>query len=171
GVAQYEMAAVMQEYTNNFSFCDPMVHFSTPYLLESISALEYYASAAMPLLTRMPYSWFYPKGWTGDEWKQLLFGRPFEKAEIIVGDYSYVRHYTPSMLPNKVVITDTIDDEGIGLLKKRGIRTIITTVPEIFKEHVDINVMHALFTAYLEKKPHEISENDYLEVIDKSGIQ
>ncbi|MEW6737217.1 MAG: hypothetical protein AB1489_38385, partial [Acidobacteriota bacterium] len=171
GVSYYEMATVLREYTDNFSFCDPLVHFSAPYLLDSINALEYYAAGAMPLLTRMPYSWFYPKGWNGDEWKPLLLGRPFEKAELIVGDYSYIRHYTPSMLPNKVVITDSIDDEGIAMLKKRGVRTIITTVPELFKQHTDINVLQALFTAYLEKRPQEISENDYLELIDQAGIQ
>src|SRR6185436_15605316 len=93
------------------------------------------------------------------------------KAEIIVGDYSYVRHYTPSQLKNKVVITDSIDDEGIGLLKKRGVRTIITTVPELFKQHVDTNVLHAICTAYLEKKPQERTENDYLDMIDRSGLQ
>ncbi|MBL8149164.1 MAG: dehydrogenase [Blastocatellia bacterium] len=172
GISQYEMAVVLQEYTNNLSFCDPMVHFSTPYLLESIGALEYYATAAMPVLTRFPYSWFYPKGWNGDEWKPLLLGKPFEKADIIVGDYTYIRHYTPSMLPNKIIITDSIDDEGIALLKKRGVRTIITTVPQIFKnQHIDINVLHAIFSAHLGKKPQEINENDYLSIIDKAHLE
>lgn len=170
GISYYEMASAIAEYTTNFSFCDPMVHFSTPYLLESMSALEYYAAASMPVLTRMPYSWFYPKGWTGDEWKPLLLNRPFERSEIIVGDYSYIRHYTPSMIPNKVVITDTIDEGGVALLKKRGVRTIITTVPELFKQRVDINVLQALFTAHLEKRPQEITENDYMELIDRSNI-
>jgi predicted amino acid dehydrogenase len=171
GIAQYEMATVMQEYTENFSFFDPVVHFSTPYLLESINALEYYATAAMPVLTRLPYSWFYPKGWNGDEWKPLLMGKPYEKAEIIVGDFSYVRHYTPSMLPNKVVITDSIDDAGIALLKKRGVRTVITTIPDYFKQRVDINVLHAIFAAHLEKKPADITENDYVSLIDEAGIE
>lgn len=171
GVAQYEMAQVMQEYTNNFSFCDPLIHFNTPYVLDSINALEYYAAASMPVLTRMPYSWFYPKGWDGDQWKPLLIGKPFEKAEIIIGDYTYIRHYTPSMLPNKIVVTDSVDEAGIALLKKRGVRTIVTTVPDLFKQRIDINVMHALFAAFLDKKPQEITENDYLEIIDKANIE
>lgn len=171
GIAQYEMAQVMQEYTNNFSFCDPLIHFNTPYVLDSINALEYYATASMPVLTRMPYSWFYPKGWDGDQWKPLLIGKPFEKAEIIIGDYTYIRHYTPSMLPNKIVVTDSVDEAGIALLKKRGVRTIVTTVPDLFKQRIDINVMHALFAAYLDKKPQEINENDYLEIIDKANIE
>lgn len=171
GIAQYEMATVMQEYTNNFSFCDPLIHFNTPYLLESVDALEYYAAGAMPVLTRLPYSWFYPKGWNGDEWKPLLMGKPFEKAELIVGDYSYIRHYTPSMLPNKIVMTDSVDEAGIALLRKRGVRTIINTVPDFFKQRVDINVLHAIFAAHVEKKPQDITENDYLELIDRSGME
>lgn len=172
GIAQYEMVQVMQEYTNNFSFCDPLIHFNTPYTLDSVNALEYYAAASMPVLTRMPYSWFYPKGWDGDQWKPLLLSKPFEKAEVIVGDYTYIRHYTPSMLPNKIVVTDSVDDAGIALLKKRGVRTIISTVPDLFKQQrIDINVMHALFAAYLEKKPQEISENDYLEIFDRASIE
>ncbi|MBL8195999.1 MAG: hypothetical protein JNM06_19565 [Blastocatellia bacterium] len=172
GIAQYEMVQVMQEYTNNFSFCDPLIHFNTPYTLDSVNALEYYAAASMPVLTRMPYSWFYPKGWDGDQWKPLLLSKPFEKAEVIVGDYTYIRHYTPSMLPNKIVVTDSVDDAAIALLKKRGVRTIISTVPDLFKQQrIDINVMHALFAAYLEKKPQEISENDYLEIFDRANIE
>ncbi|MFY9222877.1 MAG: dehydrogenase [Blastocatellia bacterium] len=172
GIAQYEMVQVMQEYTNNFSFCDPLIHFNTPYTLDSVNALEYYAAASMPVLTRMPYSWFYPKGWDGDQWKPLLLSKPFEKAEVIVGDYTYIRHYTPSMLPNKIVVTDSVDDAAIALLKKRGVRTIISTVPDLFKQQrIDINVMHALFAAYLEKKPQEISENDYLEIFDRASIE
>lgn len=171
GVAQYEMAQVIQEYTNNFSFCDPLIHFNTPYVLDSLSALDYYATASMPVLTRMPYSWFYPKGWDGDQWKPLLLSKPFEKAEIIIGDYTYIRHYTPSMLPNKIVVTDSVDQAGVALLKKRGVRTIITTVPDLFKQRTDINVMHAVIAAYLDKKPQEISENDYLEIFDKANIE
>ncbi|MCS6886487.1 MAG: dehydrogenase [Acidobacteriota bacterium] len=170
GIANYEMAAVLREYTANLSFFDPVIHFNTPYVLDSLQALEYYATGAMPVLTRLPYSWFYPKGWTGDEWKPLLVGNPFDKAEIIVGDFSYIRHYAPSMLVNKVVITDSVDDEAVALLKKRGVRTIITTVPQLFKQRIDINVLHAIFSAYLQKHPQEISENDYLMLIDKAKI-
>ncbi len=170
GISNYEMAVVLQEYTNNLSFCDPIIHFNTPYVIDSLQALEYYAAGAMPVLTRLPYSWFYPKGWSGDEWKPLLLGNPFEKAEIIAGDYSYIKHYTPQTLPNKIVITDSVDEEGIALLKKRGVRTIITTVPQLFKQRIDINVLHAIFSAYLNKHPQEISENDYLTLIDKAKI-
>lgn len=166
GVANWDIYTVMQEYTENISFGDPVLHFGVPTVLRDAKAFRRYARVSMPLLTRRPYVTFFPRGRTGEELQHLLLSQPFQKADVIVGDLSLVLHFAPSDLRGKTVLTDTIDEERLALLRERGVDVVCTTTPELFPgERADLNVLQAIFIAHFGKPPEQITDNDYLELI------
>ena len=166
GVANWDIYSVMREFTDNISFGDPVLHFGVPRVLSSEKGLRRYVRASMPMLTRRPYVTFFPKGRTGEDFQNVLLSQPFQKADVIVGDLSMVLHFTPSDLRGKTVVTDTIDEQRLNLLRDRGVDVVCTTTPEVFEGHrADLNVLQALFIAHLAKKPDEIGDDDYLGLI------
>ena len=166
GVANWDIYLVMREFTDNISFCDPILHFGVPTVIDSEKGFRRYARTSMPLLTRRPYVSFFPQGRTGEEIQHLLLSKPFEKADVIVGDLSLVLHLAPQDLRGKTVVTDTIDEQRLGALRDRGVSVICTTTPEVFPGHrADLNVLQAIFIAHIGKKPDEIGDDDYLDMI------
>ena len=166
GVANWDIYSVMREYTDNISFGDPILHFGVPTVIGTERGFRRYVRASMPLLTRRPYVTFFPQGRTGEELQHILLSQPFEKADVIVGDLSLVLHCAPPDLRGKTIITDTIDSQRLNLLRERGADVVCTTTPEVFDGHrADLNVLQAIFIAHLSKKPEEIGEDDYLDLI------
>ncbi len=166
GVANWDIYAVMREFTENISFGDPILHFGVPTVIDSEKGFRRYARMSMPLLTRRPYVTFFPKGRTGEDLQHMLLSKPFQKADVIVGDLSLVLHFAPSDLRGKTVVTDTIDDQRLQMLRERGASVVCTTTPEVWPgERADLNVLQAIFVAHLDKKPREIQEDDYLELV------
>ncbi|MGB8330989.1 MAG: hypothetical protein WCE62_12780, partial [Polyangiales bacterium] len=50
GAANYRLASVIGEFTQNLSFADPVLQFGAPGLLHSLRALELYAAGSYPVL-------------------------------------------------------------------------------------------------------------------------
>ena len=166
GVANWDVYSVMREFTENVSFGDPVLHFGVPKVIHGERAFRRYARGAMPMLTRRPYVTFFPRGKTGEELQHLLLSKPFQKADVIVGDLSLVLHFCPSDLRGKTVVADTIDDERLALLRERGVDIVCTTTPEVFPGYrADLNVIQAVFIAHLGKPPDQITDDDYLTLI------
>ena len=166
GVANWDIYSVMREFTENVSFGDAILHFGVPKVMHSERSFRRYARVSMPMLTRRPYVTFFPRGKTGEDLQHLLLSDPFQKADVIVGDLSLVLHFSPRDLRGKTVVTDTIDEERLTLLRERGVDIVCTTTPEVFPGHrADLNVIQAVFIAHLGKPPDEITDDDYLSLI------
>lgn len=166
GIANWDAVSVISEFTGNLSFADPILHFGTPKVLRDVPSLLRYARLAMPLLTRRPYVSFFPRGRTGEGIQQRLLRRFCDQADVVVGDLRLVRHYAPRDLTNKVVVTDDADDAAIEDFRARGVAVLCTTTPKVFAEHpIDLQILHAMAIAHLQKPPKDIEDGDYLELL------
>ena len=166
GIANWDAVSVVAEFTPNLSFADPILHFGAPKVLGDVPSLLRYARVAMPLLTRRPYVSFFPRGKTGEGIQQGLLKRFCDQADVVVGDLRLVRHYAPRDLTNKVVVTDDADDAAIDDFRSRGAAVLITTTPKVFAEHpMDLQILHAMAIAHLQKPPASVNEDDYLELL------
>ena len=54
GTANYRLASVMGEFTDNLSFADPVLQLGAPGLLHSLRSLELFAAGSHPLLGHGP---------------------------------------------------------------------------------------------------------------------
>jgi hypothetical protein len=111
----------------------------------------------------------YPTG-EKQEVNNSRYGKFFEEADIIAGDFHYIKRYMPSKLPGKVIITNTVTAEDVEMLKEKGVKMLVTTTPELEGRSFGTNVMEAVLVSLAGKPYNELTPKDYEELLEKIGF-
>ncbi len=117
------------------------------YPIRSADELEEMARKLLPEVTRMPFSQLYPVGKEQTEDSDPRYARYFEEADIIAGDFHYIRRYMPPSLAGKVVVTNTTTQADVDRLREKGVRWLVTTTPVLAGRSYGTNVIEAALTA------------------------
>jgi predicted amino acid dehydrogenase len=163
GAANYRLASVMGEFTQNLSFADPVLQFGAPGLLHSLRALELYAASSHPVLRVGPEDHL-PSLAPARRFNRSLLKKAVRDADAIVASYHQLERYGPDELEGKVVLTSTISPDRLQTLKERGVRVVIDCSVQLFEQTVGLNVVEAMILAALGKPAKEIAHDDYLEI-------
>lgn len=131
-----------------------------PLRLKSLKTLAFIARLLVPVIRLLPFSMIYPTG-KKQEKNKPRFPRFFLAADLIAGDFHFIRRYMPEKLPGKIIITNTVTKDDLSLLREKGVKTLITTTPEIGGRSFGTNVMEALLVAYTGSKK-ELKDDEYL---------
>lgn len=118
----------------------------------------------LPLITRLPFKWFYPTG-KQQEVRKPKYPKEFLNADIIAGDWHYIRRYMPDELPGKTIITQTVRKADIDFLTKAKVHRLITTTPNMGGETFATNVMEACIVAHFGKGRESLPESVYLDAL------
>ena len=150
-------------------FGDLLFGLGLPIPIYSLDRLAMLARVIAPIITKLPVSLFYP---TGDNQVKTTprFSKYFEAAEIIAGDFHFIRRYMPKRLDGKLIITNTVTQSDERLLQERGVATLITTTPEISGRSFGTNVLEAVLVALSGKRPEELTVFDYGSILDQINI-
>lgn len=127
-------------------FGDIMFGLSLPVPVRSEIGLKRMAAAIMPIAGRLPFSWIYPTGEKQDE-RTPKYVKYYQWASVIAGDCHYIKKHLPDSLTGKIVVTNTTTPEDQELLRRVGIRTLVTTTPVIEGRSFGTNMMEAALVA------------------------
>lgn len=147
---------------------DLLYVLNLPVPLKSLKSLARVAHILAPIVVRLPFSMIYPTGERQGENKPRQV-KYFLENEIIAGDFHFVRQYMPPELPGKIVITNTVTEGDINYLKERGVKTLITTTPEMGGRSFGTNIMEALLIA-LAGSDGELPEEQYGRMLEELKI-
>ncbi len=165
---RFGMAEALVEAGANVVFGDLIFAVGIDKPLKSLKALSGYAHMLLPDLSQLPISMIYPTGEKQSEIKPNELTRPYyEEAEIIAGDFHYIRRHLIPDMSGKVILTNTVTAKDVEELRRHKVRWLVTTTPELNGRSFGTNVMEALFLAILGKRWAEVTSNDYLELIQK----
>ena len=92
-------------------------------------------------------------------------------ADIIAGDYLYIKRYLPERLDGKTIITNTTTAEDVAMLRERGAALMVSTTPELEGRSFGTNVMEGVLLALSGKRPEEMTPQDYLTALESLGWQ
>ncbi|NLZ39035.1 MAG: quinate 5-dehydrogenase [Firmicutes bacterium] len=159
GVDRFGMAQALDAAGCRLTCGDLVFTIGVPIPIRSLRALERIARVGAPLLSQLPFSMLYPTGKKQDENKPKA-AYLFEEAQIIAGDFLFIRRYMPQNMEGKIIITNTVTADDVELLRQRGIKTLITTTPELHGRSFGTNVMEALLVALAGKK-QELTASEY----------
>lgn len=151
-------------------FGDLLFGLGLPFPIRSLSSLARLAAVVAPVITRLPVKLFYPTGDTQNEYAPR-FGRYFHEADIIAGDFHFIRRYMPSELAGKTIITNTVTVEDEKLLAGRGITTLITTTPEMGGRSFGTNILEAVLISIAGRRPENLTAEDYSRILDEIGVE
>lgn len=161
-VDRFGMAEALAQCARSIVFGDILFGLGLPIPIRSWTTLQRLARLILPIVVRCPFQWFYP---TGEKQHQNTpkFPRFFQEADIIAGDYLYISKYMPQQLAGKTVITNTTTPSDVEELKRRGVHRLVTTTPVFDGRSFGTNVMEAVLVTLLQKRPEELTPQDYLQ--------
>ncbi len=164
-VDRFGMAQSLDSLGCKMILGDLMFTLGLPIPLRSLRTLYYVARAIVPVLRLLPFKYLYPTGSKQDEMKPK-YPQYFLEADIIAGDFHFIRRYMPSRLEGKSIITNTVTADDVQLLKDRGIKYLVTTTPEIKGRSFGTNVMEALLVA-ISGKDTELTSSEYSDLLSR----
>ncbi|RIH88531.1 quinate 5-dehydrogenase [Calidithermus roseus] len=166
---RFGLAEAMSEAGAEVIYGDFIYGLGLPFPIRQLPVLRLWAYILMPIITQLPFKWLYPTGEKQEkqvlDWRQ----RYFRWADVIAGDWHFMRRYMPPDMQGKVILTNTTTEEDLEFMRSRGIKTLITTTPRIAGRSFGTNVMEAFIVALAGKYP--LSEQEYLGYIEKLGLK
>jgi hypothetical protein len=141
-------------------FGDLIYGLGLPIRIRSLKALERIAGTIAPIVVNLPFDSLYP---TGSKQDVIIpkHSKYYYEADIIAGDFLYIKRYLPDRLDGKIIITNTTTQEDVQLLRERGVKLLVTTTPEMEGRSFGTNVMEALLVSITGKPVDLITEQDY----------
>lgn len=168
-VDRFGLAEALVEAGSQAVFGDLMFGLGLELPIRTLDGLARLARVIAPVITKLPVRWFYPTGDRQNETKPR-FRAYFAAAEMIAGDFHFIRRHMPECLDGKLIITNTVTAEDELLLKERGVRTLVTTTPDMGGRSFGTNALEGMLVAAAGKRPEELTANEYEKLLNEFGI-
>jgi hypothetical protein len=171
GLDRFGMAESMVEAGCKVVFGDLVVALNINIPIHSLDRLAWWARVLMPAVVHFPNSWLYPTGENQQQKSGKNFHYHYEEADIVAGDFHYIRRYAPEKMSGKTVITNTVTPSDVDLLTRAGVKWLVTTTPDFDGRSFGTNVLEAVFVTLLGKSDGEVSDSEYYDLIDKLDLK
>ncbi len=168
GVDRFGMGEELAKRAKSIVFGDILFGVGLPMPVRKWATVKTLGRLILPLIAQLPIEWFYPTG-KKQEINTPKFPKYFQEADVIAGDWHFIRRYMPEQMDGKIILTQSSRKAEVELLRERGVKALITTTPEIGGEAFATNVMEAALVAMLEKKPQELTPDDYMRTLKELG--
>jgi hypothetical protein len=139
--------------------------------VRGLAEFEALAEKYLPDACKLPFQFFYPTGKKQDRPPQPKYPEYYAEAEIIAGDFHFMRQFMPDRLDGKIVLTNTVTEGDIDDLRKRNVRLLVTTTPDFGGRSYGTNVVEAVLLALLGKRWEDVTESDYRRLLDKLHLK
>ncbi len=129
--------------------------------VKGLHEFEEMAEKYLPDACKLPFQFFYPTGKKQDKPPEPKYPQYYHDADIIAGDFHFMRQFMPDDLNGKIVLTNTVTGNDVDELRKRGVKMLVTTTPDFQGRSFGTNVVEAALLALLGKKWAEVTSADY----------
>lgn len=167
-VDRFGMAQAIDKVCPQTVYGDVLFGLGLPLKLKKYKTVSRLASVLLPVVTRLPFQWFYPTGEKQEE-RKPKFPDVFAWATFVCGDWHYIRRYAPDDLKGKTVMTQTLRSADLEWLRTTGARRAIATTPEMGGETFATNVMEGVLVTLIGKPLESITDEDYLSKLAELG--
>ncbi|MEX2541000.1 MAG: quinate 5-dehydrogenase [Trueperaceae bacterium] len=168
-VDRFGMAEALAEHGAEVRYGDLIFALGLPIPIHDVRHLELIAKLMLPILTKLPIGWLYPTGKQQEGVKADGRARHFEWADVIAGDFHFIRRYAPERLDGKVILTNTTTAQDVAEMRRRGVAALITTTPRYAGRSLPTNLLEAALVAAAGR--HPLSNDEYRELIARAGLE
>ncbi|CAB1130003.1 conserved protein of unknown function [Candidatus Hydrogenisulfobacillus filiaventi] len=165
---RFGMAAAFAELGFAVVYGDLMFAAGIDYPIRSPGELAELAAKLLPTFTARPFQELYPVGREQERPPDPRFARYFQEADVIAGDFHYIRRYLPPALPGRVVVTNTVTEADAALFAERGVAVLVTTTPVVEGRAFGTNALEAALVAVSGVTPEDPA---WPEVVARAGLQ
>ena len=171
-VDRWGMAEALQNAGTEQVFGDLQYAVDVPIIIKRWGALVTLVRILTPVVVQLPFSLLYPTGSDQDRPPKVnpRMERLYAWADIVAGDWLYVRKYMPRDMRGKWIITNTTTPDDVALMRDRGVELLVTSTPRLDGRSFGTNVMEATMVA-LDNATGELSPQRYKELLDSVGFK
>ena len=170
-VDRFGMAEALWGVGAEVVYGDLLFGLGLPIPIRTLAGLQNLARGILPVVTQLPFKWFYPTGKKQEESVLKNAGtKYFEWADVIAGDTHYIKRYAPARLEGKTILTQTLTPEDLDWMRSRGVEKLITTTPQTGNRIFATNVLEAFFVA-LAGKERALEPEEYRSFIAQMGYK
>lgn len=170
-VDRWGLAEALHDAGCEMVFGDLIYALDLPIPIRNWTTLRILIRTIAPIVVALPYKWLYP---TGSEQEKAPERKPkvealYTWADIVAGDWQFVRKYMPEGMRGKWVITNTTTAEDLELLRSRGVELLVTSTPRLEGRSFGTNVIEAAMVA-LAGASSELPQAEYRRLLDQVGF-
>ncbi|AYO31862.1 quinate 5-dehydrogenase [Biomaibacter acetigenes] len=169
GMDRFGMAESLEKAGCDMVLGDLIFALGIPLPLHSLKSLDILAKLAAPIVCKLPFKMLYPTG-EKQEKVDTRHRRFYDEADIIAGDFHFIRRYMPPEIPGKIILTNTVTKDDVKMLSQRGARMLITTTPELDGRSFGTNVMEGVLVSFSDKPYKSLTPKDYEDLLEKIGF-
>jgi hypothetical protein len=162
---RFGMAQALVEAGADMLFGDFIFALDKDMPVRGLHEFEELAQRYLPDACKLPFQFFYPTGKKQERPPEPKYPAYYQQAEIIAGDFHFMRQFMPERLDGKIVLTNTVTQANIDELRVRGVEMLITTTPDIAGRSFGTNVIEAALLALLGKAWSDVTPVDYERVM------
>jgi hypothetical protein len=142
-----------------------------PIIIRNWGTLRLLVRLLTPVVALLPFSVLYPTGGEQDKAPKAnpRMERLYKWADVIAGDWQYVKKFMPSDMSGKWIITNTTTEQDVELARSRGAELFVTSTPRLSGRSFGTNVIEATMVA-LDGASGELSPQRYRELLDSVGF-
>lgn len=171
GMDRFGMAEALVEHKADLVLGDLMFALGVPIPLHSLKTLHRLAAILAPIIVQLPFELLYPTGQKQVKESKPRFEEWYQWADVIAGDFLFIKRYMPKDLSGKTILTNTVTAKDVEDLKRRGVKRLITTTPELSGRSFGTNVIEGVLVTLADKPYNELTQEDYLELLERIGFE
>lgn len=139
---------------------DALFGLGIPLPFYSMATFQRAAGLTLPVLRHVPINRLYPLGKNQEEIIPR-FQQYYQLADILAGDFHFIRRHLPASLPGKTVITSTVTNHDVALLRSLGVKWLAAAAPDLNGRSCGANVLEAVLVALAGLPPEEHRRQHY----------
>jgi hypothetical protein len=158
---RFGMAQALVEAGADVLFGDFIFALDLDKPVRGLAEFEALAEKYLPDACKLPFQFFYPTGKKQDRPPQPKYPEYYAEADIVAGDFHFMRQFMPERLDGKLILTNTVTAGDVEELRSRGIARLVTTTPDFGGRSFGTNVVEAALLALLGKRWEAVTPEDY----------
>lgn len=170
-VDRWGMAMAFADAGCEMTYGDLLYALDIPVMIHTRSALVRLVHVMAPIASQLPFKFLYPADadHTSEVESESKHAQLYRDADIITGDYKFVRKYMPRDMTGKWIVTNTTTLEDVEFLRSTGAELLITSTPRLEGRTFGTNVIEAVLVA-LDGAKHALAPERYLELLRSTGF-
>jgi hypothetical protein len=173
-VDRFGMAEALDRIAAEIVYGDLLFALELPIPLHTHRAVQRVGQLLLPIVTNLPFEWFYPTGEKQDK-VTPKHEKWFRWADVIAGDSKYLFRYMPSpekrALSGKTILTQTLTPDNVETLRRSGAARLITYTPEIEGRTFATNVFEGILVALAGGGRDGLRPDEYREWLHRMNWQ
>lgn len=170
-VDRWGMAMAFADAGCAMTYGDLLYALDIPVMIHGRRALVRACRIMAPIASQLPFKFLYPAeaDHTSKVESESKHADLYRDADIISGDYKYVRKYMPADMTGKWIVTNTTTAQDVEFLRSTGAELLITSTPRLEGRTFGTNVIEAVLVA-LDGASKALAPARYLELLRATGF-